>query len=195
MIKYNVNLVRTIREEERRAQSQKLSVLLISLSCFGFLLVSAFYSTLQIFSMRHLIQEERDKLARVEAEYKKYKQTQMTVDKADIELLDHLQTKRVYWTRKLESMASHLPDSQPISYWITQFGFKQSSFTVKGYGYITPRQEQLVELDNYLNNLRTDDAYNDVFPITFLNSAVRSDEGERERVSFEYSSLRMGATR
>lgn len=193
MVKYRINMVKVIREEEKRAKNQRLSILLISLSCFAFLLISIFYSTLQVLGMQLLINEERDKLARIESEYKKYKKTKMTVDKSDIELLDRLQTNRIYWTKKLESMAMHLPDSQPISYWITDFGYRQNSFTVRGYGYITPKQEQLIELDTYLNNLRTDRNFSDVFLTTFLNSTVRSDEDERRRVSFEYSSLRREA--
>ncbi|MFP4014589.1 MAG: PilN domain-containing protein [Chitinispirillaceae bacterium] len=190
MVKYRINMVKMIREEERKARTQRLSILLISLSCFAFLLISIFYSTLQVLGMQLLINKEREKLARIETEYKKYRKTKMTVNKSDIELLDRLQTNRIYWTKKLESMAMHLPDSQPISYWITDFGYKQNSFTVRGYGYITPMQEQLIELDTYLNNLRMDQNFSDIFRTIYLNSAVRTDEAVRRRVSFEYSSLR-----
>jgi hypothetical protein len=80
-------------------------------------------------------------------------------------------------------MAYHLPEN----YWITDFSYNGTVYNVKGYGYITPHQEQLITVDDYLNLLREDKKFSDVFKAIFMNSVVRTDEGYRERVSFEYS--------
>jgi Tfp pilus assembly protein PilN len=197
MLKYRLNLVKTVRDAEKRAQRQVANMALIAFFCFAALGLAVFFSYIRVASMRLVIEKEKQKLAAIEAEYHSYQETNVSIDKADIELLNSLQGNRVYWTRKLEAMAKHLPNDDPVSYWITGFGYKGNTYGVRGYGYITQRQEQLLALDDYLNNLRDDAAYSDIFGATYLNSAVRSDEdvdgkGLRERVSFEYSSTRKG---
>jgi Tfp pilus assembly protein PilN len=192
-----------VRAAEKRARTERGQMTLIALVCFSALGLAAFYTNLKILSMEQTITAEKRKLALIEAEYRNYQEMHVSIDKADIELLNQLQMNRIYWTKKLEAIARHLPDEQPISYWITKFGYKSASntFNVHGYGYITQKQEQLLALDNYLNDLRSDPSYTDILSTTYLNSAVRSDEEDndrgvtRERVSFEYSSLRKGASR
>jgi Tfp pilus assembly protein PilN len=188
-MRYSINLVRQARLDEQKAE--KISVRLVALSAagFGLLALALFYGLLQVLSMNQKIYSEQQNLARIDAEYRKYKETKMVIDKADIELLDRIQSGRIYWTKKLASMAQHLPDN----YWITKFGFDQKMFSVVGYGYISPRQEQLITLDDYLNKLRADSMYDDVFAASYLKATARTDEGARERVSFEYVSLNRGA--
>lgn len=198
MLKYRLNLVKLVRSAEQRARAQAFNMAVIAVLCFAALGLAGFFTYWRVADMERVIEKEKQKLAAIEAEYRNYEATNVSIDKADIELLDKLQRSRVYWTRKLEAMAKHLPNDEPISYWVTSFGYSGNTFHVNGYGYITARQEQLLELDDYLNKLREDGAYSDVFSPTYLNSAVRSDEDEggkgvvRERVSFEYSSLRKG---
>jgi len=203
MLKYKLNLVKSVRAAERQAKQQKSNMFLIAFICFGALGLAVFSSYLKIDGMQRVIVNEKRKLRTIEAEYRNYQEMHVSIDKADIELLNQLQMNRVYWTKKLESVAKHLPDEQPISYWITKFGYRSNSqtFNVQGYGYITHQQEQLLALDNYLNDLRADANYSDIFGSTFLNSAVRNDEEDqgrsqkRDRVSFEFSSVRKGAQR
>jgi cell division protein FtsB len=189
-MRYSINLVRQARLDEQKAE--KLNVRLVALNAagFGVLALALFYGLLQVLSMNQKIDTERQDLQRIEAEYRKYKQTKMVINKADIELLDRIQSGRTYWTKKLASMALHLPDN----YWITRFGYDRKTFSVVGYGYISPRQEQLITLDDYLNKLRADSLYSDVFATSYLKSMVRTDEGARKRVSFEYISLSQGTT-
>jgi hypothetical protein len=188
-MKYSINLVRKMREEEKRAERRRLRTVALCFICFGALCLSVFYSTLQILRMERVLQDERNKLARIEAEFRKYQKTKMIVNKADIELLDRLQNSRIFWTKKLAAMAFHLPDN----YWITSFGYRSPSFTVDGYGYISPEQKQLITLDNYLNELRFDSTFADRFIVTYLNSTVRKDEQGKMRVSFDFSSENRGA--
>jgi len=160
--------------------------------------LAGFFTYQRIIGMQRVVEKEKQKLAAIQEEYQNYQETNVSIDKADIELLNRLQSGRVYWTRKLEAMAKHLPNEEPISYWITSFRYSGNTFNVSGYGYITHKQEQLLALDKYLLDLRADQMYSDIFSPTYLNSAVRSDEdiegrgAVRERVSFEYSSLRKG---
>ena len=197
MIKYKLNLVKTVRIAEKRAKAQRGQIAFMTVVCFGILGFAFFSTNLKIMDMQQTIASEKRKLAMVEAEYRNYQEMHVSIDKDDIELLNQLQMNRVYWTKKLEAIARHLPDQQPISYWITKFGYRANTntFNVHGYGYITQNQEQLLALDNYLNDLRADPNYSDIFGSTFLNSAVRNDEDNRERVSFEFSSIRKGAQR
>jgi len=195
MIKYKLNLVKTVRVAEKRARQQKSNMLLVALVCFGALGLAAFNTHLKIQGMQRSIAAENRRLRAVEAEYKKYQEMHVSIDKTDIELLNQLQMNRIYWTKKLEAMASHLPYEQPISYWITRFGFRGNNFNVRGYGYITHNQEQLLALDNYLNDLRNDPSFSSVFTTTSLNSAVRSDEDNRERISFDYTATRRPVAR
>lgn len=89
-------------------------------------------------------------------------------------------------------MALHLPNQPPNPYWITSFGYNRTQFIVKGYGLISPEQEQLITIDDYLNNLRKDSSFSDVFTNCYLNSTVRQDDGVKERVSFDFSAEKPG---
>jgi Tfp pilus assembly protein PilN len=200
-LKYNINLMKSALETERRNSKLRFKMALIFILCFGALGGAAIYVYAQLSLMEQTLYAEKQKLRKVEAEYRNYQEEVSVVNKADVELLGKLQTNRIYWTRKLDAMARYLPDEEPVSYWITKFGYNDNNrmFTVNGYGYITQRQEQLLELERYLDSLRAESSYAYIFGTTYLKSAVRSDEllfrttDKRDRVSFEYASLRKGA--
>jgi len=185
-IKYSINLVRQIRLEEQRLLKQKNRIFTLAASCTGILIFGCIVLVSQIFAMKSKITIEQQTLARIEQEYSKYRATRMVIDKADIERLDSLQSARIFWTKKLASLAYYLPEN----YWITSFKFDAKMLRVQGNGYITNEQEQLIILDDYLNKLRADTTYIDVFNSTYFNVVNRSDEDGRSRVVFEFSSLR-----
>lgn len=185
-MRYNINLIRQLRVEERRASELKDRLFTIGVSCFGLLGIATLTLTFQILSMEAKLTNEKQELARIEQEYSKYKTTKMVIDKADIERLDSLQSHRIFWTKKLVAMAIYLPEE----YWIIRFNFDGRTYKVGGFGYISSEQDQLITLDEYLNKLRADPTYVDVFKTTFFSSVVRSDEeNNRQRVSFEYYSM------
>ncbi len=70
---YSINLIGTLRLEEKKAEKKREITLGISLICFGSLILAIIHSTLCILSMERTLASERDKLARVEAEYRRYK--------------------------------------------------------------------------------------------------------------------------
>ncbi len=184
-MKYKINLVKKLRLEEERAEKKRVTTFTFSMVCFALLVISLIYSTFLVLDMEGSISTIEADLKRVENEYRTYKATKMIVDKSDIELLDYLQHNRIFWSKKLAAMAQHLPEN----YWVTKFDYGRGSFNVKGYGYITKKQEQLLTMDDYLNLLREDAKFNDVFRKTYLNVTERKDEERRERIGFEYSAL------
>lgn len=183
---YSINLVRQIRLEEQKLVKQKNMIFTLAASCTGILILACLLLFSQILAMQSKIVVERQVLGRIEQEYGKYRATRMVIDKADIERLDSLQSARIFWTKKLAALAYYLPEN----YWITSFKFDARTLNVQGNGYISADQEQLITLDDYLNKLRADSTYNDVFKTTYFNVVNRSDEEGRSRVVFEYSSLR-----
>jgi hypothetical protein len=187
MIKYRINLIQRIRQQELQEQMLKNSMTIIVIASLTLLLLSAGWAAFNLYQMHSALVKERSELLRIEAEYSKYKTTRMIVEKADLELLDRLQTGRIFWTKKLAAMASHLPADPATPYWITRFSYENNIFNVRGYGIVTPEQEQLVTLDEYLNQLRADTTFSDVFRTCYLNSTGRADEGNVQRVLFEYS--------
>lgn len=186
-MKFRLNLIREIKAEQEAAQKRRRFSANLFAICYSLLAVILIYGITDILTMRLKVAEERKRLENVKAEYQRYKSTTEIVSKADVELLDRLQNNRIFWTKKLLIMARCLPEN----YWITQFGHDGAALTVNGYGYITDRQEQLITLHAYLDGLRRDPAYNDVFKPTYLNSTIRADEtGKgRERVSFSYTGI------
>lgn len=185
---YTINLVRKVRIDEKRAERKHLTITVLLICCFGILILSLFYSALQILKMENTLAEEQDKLDKIEKEYRQYKASQTIIDKSDIELLDRLQHSRIFWSKKLVATAQYLPEN----YWITQLGFRKPSFDVEGYGYISKKQEQLITMDDYLNQLRADTTFNDIFRNTYLNLTERQDEKTRERINFRYSAVGSG---
>ena len=182
---YNINLVRTTRIEEKKGERKRLTTLVFLICALSILILSSLYTALEILRMERVLKDEGEKVARIQEEYKRYKASKTIINKADIELLDKLQHERIFWTKKLVAMAQYLPEN----YWITEFGYKPNSFDVHGYGYITKEQEQLITMDDYLNELRKDTTFNDVFRNTYLNLTERKDERTRERITFKYSSI------
>ncbi len=183
-MKYRINLVRELRIQEKLAEAKKLRVYTLTGFSLGILALSVAYLVINIILMQMVIGREEEKLAQIEAQYRRYQATKMIVNKADIELLDQLQNGRIFWTKKLASMAQHLP----ANFWITKFGFDGVNYDASGYGYISPNQEQLVVVDRYLNALRADSSYSDVFPATYFRSTQRQDDSDRLRVSFDFVS-------
>jgi Tfp pilus assembly protein PilN len=183
---YSINLVRQIRLEEQKLIKQKDRIFILAASCTAVLIIACLLFLSQVLSMESKLNVERQVLARIEQEYGKYRATRMVIDKADIERLDSLQSARIFWTKKLAALAYYLPEN----YWITSFKFDGKTLGVQGNGYISADQKQLITLDDYLNKLRVDSTYNDVFKTTYFNVVNRSDEEGRSRVVFEYSSLR-----
>lgn len=194
-MRYQINLIEQIRLREKREQKLQRSITVFTLVSFALLLLAAGYTAVNIVQMKSILNAERGKLTRIENEYRKYKATRMIVNKSDIELLDRLQTQRIYWTKKLAAMAFHLPNKPPNPYWITRFGYAKKKLTVEGFGYISPQQEQLITLDEYINKLRADTTFSDVFKTCYLNSTVRKDDNNRQRVTFNYSAENTGVRR
>jgi Tfp pilus assembly protein PilN len=180
---YHVNLIRDQREREYRAERRHRLALILGIGCFGFFALSLIYSGLTIWQMEHVLTNEQDKVRHLQQEYQKYAAARLIVDKSDIELLSGLQSKGVFWTRKLAAMAKHLPDN----YWITGIEYANGEVRVQGYGLLGPQQDQLGELEAYMNRLRTDTSFADVFPRVFLNLAQLQETSGR--VGFDYSAV------
>lgn len=180
---YTVNLIRDLREQEKRVERKKRLSVILGLGCFGFFLLSLIYSGLTMWQMEHVLSNEKDKLGRLQQEYQKYTASRLIVDKTDIELLSGLQGKGIFWTRKLAAMAKHLPDN----YWITGFNYRDGELRVTGYGLASARQDQLLVLDEYMSRLRQDTSFADVFSKVYLNFADRREEGGR--VGFDFSAV------
>jgi len=178
---YRLNLIRDLRERELKSERQKRLAVILGLGCFGFFILSVCYSVLTIWQMERVLSHEKDKLQRLHQEYQKYTATRLIVDKSDIELLNDLQGRGFFWTKKLAAMAKHLPDN----YWITGFGYNNQELHVSGYGNASSRQDQLLVLDQYLNRLRFDSTFANTFPTLQLNTADRNETGGK--VGFEFS--------
>jgi hypothetical protein len=180
---YRLNLIRDLRERELRSERKRRLTVILGLGCFGFFLLSVIYSGLTIMQMEHVLTSEQDKVSHLKQEYQKYTATRLIVDKSDIELLGGLQGKGIFWTRKLAAMAKYLPDN----YSITEFRYEKGELHIMGFGTPGPRQDQLVVLEGYVNRLRADTSFADVFSRVFLNSAVRQEAGGR--VAFDLSAV------
>jgi len=178
-------MIRQIRLEEKKSSEKAQLINSFSYICIGALFLAIFYCGIEVLNMHSTLKDEEAKLKQIQDEYKTYKATQMTIDKEDIKLLNTLQQNRIFWSKKLASMAQFLPEN----YWITEFGYERGTYNVKGYGYITQKQEQLITMDDYLNLLRKDSNFVDVFTNTYLDMTKRVDEDNRERISFTYSAV------
>lgn len=183
---YTINFVRDLRVQEQKARRRKLFTTIVLTASGGILVLAFFYTGLEISIMRQVLAAERDNLNRIETEYRNYRETQETVTKAEVELLDRLQQDRVYWTKIIAAMARALPDY----YWITSLEYKNRVLKTTGFGYITRQQKQLITIDSYLNLLRVDSTFAPWFPDSRLKVLERQDEQWRERVGFEFLSQR-----
>lgn len=180
---YRLNLIRDLRDRERRLEKRRRMAVILGLGCFGFFLLSVLYSGLTMWQMENVLAREQEKLRHVQQEYQKYTATRLIVDKSDVELLSGLQGKGVFWTRKLAAMAKHLPDN----YWLTRINYQDGELRVTGYGHPGPGQDQLLVLEGYMNRLRTDTSFADAFPLIYLNVADRGRESGK--VGFDFSAI------
>ena len=178
---YRVNLIRELRDLEVRKERKRRLTVILGVGCFGFFLLSLLYSALTMMQMERVLGREKDKVERLRLEYQKYTAAKLIVDKSDIELLNDLQGKGVFWTKKLAAMAKHLPDN----YWITRFAYSENQLEVEGYGYANNQQDQLLVLDGYLNSLRQDSVFTETFARIQLKTVDRRVESNR--IAFGFS--------
>lgn len=181
--RYRLNLVRELREREKRREKRRQTMFLVGLGCFGLLITTFLLSGLAMWKMERVLASEQLDLTRLKLEYNKYKVTKLIVDKSDIELLNELKGRGIFWTHIIAALAKHLPDN----YWITRFKFSNNELQVSGYGYVSPRQDQLLVLDAYLNYLRADTSFSDVFRTTRLIATRRTTDQSQTRISFDFS--------
>lgn len=177
---YKINLIRELRERQKKKEERTRLALILGFGCFGFFLLSIIYSSLTIWQMERVLTHESTQVARLKQEYQKYKASKLIIDKTDIELLNDLKSKGFFWTKKLAALANHLPDN----YSITSFAFEKEMLRVSGYGYVNPKQDQLLVLDDYLNKLRADTNFSDTFSKLQLKSAERKEEGGKFGFNF-----------
>jgi Tfp pilus assembly protein PilN len=170
---YRINLIRERREKEKKAENQRNLIASLVLACFGLFIISIAYSGFTIWKMENILASEKAKLTILKQGYQKYKEAKLIVDKSDIELLSGLQGQNIIWTKKLVSIAKFLPDD----YWITKFGYSNGELHLSGFGLIPQNQEQLITLEGYLNALRSDTSFADVFKSIRLSSATRTEDG------------------
>jgi hypothetical protein len=182
---YRINLVRNLRASERKQESQRRLQAMAGLACFAVLALALAYSGMTIWKMEGVLTSEAEKLAQVQAEYRKYTATRTIVDKGDVELLSSLQGRGIFWTRKLAALATHLPEN----YAITSFNYNNGELIVTGHGFVGGSQDQLLVIDAYLNRLRADSAFSDVFRQLHLNAAQRRSDAGQDRVTFQFSAI------
>lgn len=180
---YRLNLIRELREKEVKSERKRRMTLILGLGCFGFFVLSLLYSGLTIWQMEAVLTREEKKVQELHQEYQKYKAAKLIVDKADLELLNSLQGKGILWTKKLAAIAKHLPES----YSITSFAYGNDRLKVTGHGAVSPQQDQLLVLDDYLNRLRADTTFSDTFKNLQLDLANRNTE--TGQVTFEFSAF------
>ena len=183
---YRLNLIRDLREREKRIDQRRRLAVILGLGSFGFFLISLLYSGMTMWQMERVISLEKEKLERLQADYRKYTAARLIVDKSDIELLSGLQGRGIFWTRKLAALAKHLPDN----FWITAFRYNGTELRITGYGNLSARQDHLLILEGYLKEMRQDTSFADVFPALYLNRVDR--EGQTGRIAFEVSALGAG---
>ncbi len=179
---YRINLIRELREREKKAEKQRSFTALVGIVCFGFFILSLLYSALTIWKMENVLSGEKIKLAHLKSEYTKYKETKLIVDKTDIEMLNELQGRGILWTKKLVSIAKHLPEDYSIS----RFSYTNNELHVFGQGFVSQDQEQLLVLDAFLNRLRADTTFNDIFSDVHLNSAQRQADNAG-KIAFDFT--------
>jgi hypothetical protein len=185
-MKFQLNLIREMQADRETAARRRKRVLALLACCYGVLVLSMGYCTMRVLHMQSIVFSEKDGLQRVKTEFQHYKATEMIVSKADVELLDRLQNNRIFWTKKLVVMARCLPEN----YWITEFSYDRQALGIAGYGYISYKQDQLLTLHTYLNDLRAAPMFNDIFQSINLRETRRSeDEHTRTRVSFAITCL------
>lgn len=186
-MKYKFNIIQSMQAAEARQARERFLRRALRAGSLGFLGIAFLYAALQVFAMYGAVKRTAQRLDRIQQEFNRYKSSKMTIQKSDITLLDNMQKNRIYWTRILVALARHLPKN----YWITSFDYDTQELTVKGFGYITQGQQQLIALNKYTNFLRGDTTFTDEFGRVFLKKAVRNDADDmRPRISFEFKATR-----
>lgn len=186
-MKYHINLVSKIRQEEKHWQLQNSLQVYAFVALAGIITIVLLKSALFLQLVRQDLQLAEQYLLTLQTEYQRYQQTTMTIEKQDLELLDKLQHGRLFWTKKLASMALPLPSN----YWVNKFEFKTNRFSVDGFGYIDESQRQLITLDEYLTILRHDSVFRRGLEQVSLVETRRTDSKKygdpRDQISFRFN--------
>lgn len=179
---YQTNMIRAIRYEERKREQQRRRIRMLTFLSVAAIFLSSGYTAWNIYTMEQEIRAEGMELLKLEQEFRQYRKTEATVDKQDVELLNRLQGNRIFWTRKLAALAHHLPQG----YHILSLNYGGNELIVTGTGDASSRQDQLIVLNSYMQSLRDDPMFSDVFKNIRLTSSSRSTDSREDAVKFEF---------
>jgi len=182
--RYTINFVRERRIQEKKERNRQTVINSFVIVSFGLLTLTVLYTVFSVLGMQSVIKRERKRLEQIETEFKTFNATKMIIGKNDLEALDKLQNNRIYWTKKLAALAVHLPEN----YWIVSFSYVPPVLDVQGQGYIGSEQDYLLVIDKYLNKLRKDSTFNDIFNTVKLVSSSRVYNKE-DQVGFEFQAI------
>jgi len=187
-LKYRVNMIRSVREMERRQEQRRVRAVTLSGVAIGLAALAVFYAVLQCLSMSNIIDARKQRLADIQRRYRRYTEAEQIVGKEDIELLDKLHGGKIFWTGVLAALARHLPEG----YWTTQLRYDGKTLQVRGEGFAGANQDQLLVIDEYLNKLREDRRFGAVFSKVNLGATGRTGKSSRGRdlVTFQFTAER-----
>jgi hypothetical protein len=104
-----------MRLEEARSERRRKALSLLSLASFGLLALSLIYASFQALIIEDTVRVEKAHLNRLMEEFSKYRKSQLTVDKTDLESLDQLRRSRILWSEKIASMRSLMPAGNSLN--------------------------------------------------------------------------------
>jgi Tfp pilus assembly protein PilN len=180
-VRYSTNLIRTLRSQEAKSEQRQRLTAIFAIGGFTLLSLAVVFAALNIWSMAKVLTVETQNLDRLKQEYQKYTVSKDIIDKADIELLDNLQTSNIFWSKKLAVLGRHLPAGCSL----TDLRFQDDNLQVTGIAQSLPDQNELLVLEKYLQDLRTDPNFNQHFSSVRLTTASRHADGAGS-VAFDF---------
>jgi Tfp pilus assembly protein PilN len=149
-VMYKLNLIKKLRAEQYKEEQARLRRTILFTIYYGLLVVVFFFYMFYYLGLKEKRDTKIMELKKIERDIQSLEQSSEAITREDLQLLNRLQKDRIFWSKKMVVLASGLPES----YWIESLGYRGEKLEVKGRGYISAKQEQLLVLDDYLAVLR-----------------------------------------
>ncbi len=184
-MKYSINIIRGEARNKREFLAFKYKNLYaIGIACLPFILILLGIFASLISSNNILLEIKKDSEVTKEF-FGGIDLSQIVLNQNDIELLLKVKEKEINWKNKLKLLGNGLPHGFTFS----EIDFDGKRLRVKGYTLKNKSDRRLLNLNDYLNNLREDSSYANDLPITQLISGQKNTNKSIGYIDFEFASL------
>lgn len=180
--KINLNKYGELR---RKLESEKKTFIYTTISYVVIFCVALGFVISFNMDLTHKLENRKQLLHSIRDEIKSYRVSGEFLSKKDLERLTKISTQRIFWTKKLVALSEITTDNIAI----THFSFKAGNLSLYGITRIDKEQNEFVLIDDFINQLKSDEQISKDFPEIKFVKSQRDMEKDVEILRFQIDAV------